>query len=152
MMNAEVRVADVARATPLADPRVEAVIARMEAERRRPSNGGPVAMDSNDPNDYADFGFSIHPSQGELIYLLCRALRAKRVVDFATSVGFSALYFAAAIRDNGGGEVIGAEIVPRKIEVARANLAEAGLDGFVESVKAMHAGPCAMSAATSISP
>lgn len=130
-MNADI--ADVLRAaTPLDDPRVEAVIARMQAERRRPSSGSPRDSGSNDPHEWADFGFSIHPEQGELIYLLCRALRAKRVVDFATSVGFSALYFAAAMRDNGGGEVIGAEIVPQKIQIARANLAEAGLDGFVD--------------------
>jgi predicted O-methyltransferase YrrM len=133
MMNADARLADLMRvATPLNDPRVDAVIARMQSERRRPSSGGPMNSDSNDPHEWADFGFSIHPEQGELIYLLCRALRAKRVVDFATSIGFSALYFAAAMRDNGGGEVIGSEIVPSKIEIARANLAEAGLDGFVD--------------------
>ena len=74
----------------------------------------------------------IHPEQGDLLYLLCRALGARRVVDFATSVGFSTLYLAAAIRDNGGGRVIGAEIVPQKIAAAQANLAAAGLAGFVE--------------------
>jgi predicted O-methyltransferase YrrM len=51
------------------------------------------------------------PAQGDLIYLLCqllcRALGATRVAEFATSVGMSTLYFAAAIRDNGGGAVIG---------------------------------------------
>jgi len=57
---------------------------------------------------------------------------ARRVVDFATSVGMSALYFAAALRDNGGGTVIGSEIVPKKVETARRNLAEAGLDDFVQ--------------------
>ena len=130
-MNADI--ADVLRAaSPLDDSRVEAVISRMQAERRRPSGSSPRDSGSNDPHEWADFGFSIHPEQGELIYLLCRALRAKRVVDFATSVGFSALYFAAAMRDNGGGEVIGAEIVPQKIQIARANLADAGLDGFVD--------------------
>ena len=44
----------------------------------------------------------------------------------------SALYFAAAMRDNGGGEVIGAEYVPAKAAVARANLAAAGLARFVD--------------------
>jgi predicted O-methyltransferase YrrM len=135
-MNAEVHAAAFSTAvrsgSPLADPRVEAVIDRMQAQRRRPPNGGPMASGSIDPRDYADFGFSIYPEQGELIYLLCRALRAKRVVDFATSVGFSALYFAAAMRDNGGGEVVGAEIVAEKIATARRNLDDAGLSGFVD--------------------
>lgn len=59
-------------------------------------------------------------------------MEATRVVDFATSVGMSALYFAAAMRDNGGGLVIGAELVLAKVETARRNLAAAGLAGFAE--------------------
>ena len=66
------------------------------------------------------------------MYLLCRAINARRVVDFATSVGFSTLYLAAAVRDNGGGVVIGAEIVPAKIATAQRNLSDAGLSEFVE--------------------
>jgi predicted O-methyltransferase YrrM len=119
-------------ACPLNDRRVEQVIERMIDGYRRPANGGPRSSENYDPHDYAEFGFSIHPDQGELIYLLCRALSARRVVDFATSVGFSALYLAAAVRDNGGGRVIGAEIVPAKIAAARENLAAAGLSDFVE--------------------
>jgi len=72
------------------------------------------------------------PEQGHLIYLLCRGLRAKRVAEFATSIGMSTLYFAAAVRDNGGGTVIGSELVPAKIEAARRNLAEAGLADYAE--------------------
>lgn len=116
----------------LQDARIEAVIARMKAAYRRPSNGGPNHSSDRDPHAYAEYGFSIHPDQGELIYLLCRSLRAKRVVEFATSIGMSTLYFAAAMRDNGGGKVIGSEIVPEKIAVARHNLAEAGLSDYVE--------------------
>jgi predicted O-methyltransferase YrrM len=112
---------------PLHDARVAGVIARLQAQRSYPIHGG-----LRDPQAYADFGFSIHPEQGELIYLLCRSLRAKRVVDFATSIGFSALYLAAAMRDNGGGLVIGSEIVPAKIAAARRNLELAGLAEFVE--------------------
>lgn len=81
---------------------------------------------------FSSYGFSIAPEQGELIYLLCRAMKATRVVDFATSVGMSALYFAAAMKDNGGGLVIGSEMVREKAEVASRNLAEAGLTSFVD--------------------
>jgi predicted O-methyltransferase YrrM len=119
-------------ASPLNDRRVERVIERMLDGSRRPENGGPRSSAAYDPHAYAEFGFSIHPDQGELIYLLCRALNARRVVDFATSIGFSALYLAAAVRDNGGGQVVGAEIVPAKIATARKNLAAAGLSDFVE--------------------
>jgi len=118
----------------ITDARVAAVIGRLQATRRRRAAGGlrgnPTM--SRDPLDYAEQGFSIHPEQGELIYLLCRGLRAKRVAEFATSVGMSTLYFAAAMRDNGGGTVIGSEIVPAKVAAAKRNLAEAGLADYAE--------------------
>lgn len=119
--------------SPIPDARVQTVIERLQAERRRPSGGGPRInpAESRNPYDYAEYGFSIHPEQGDLIYLLCRGMRAVRVVEFATSVGMSTLYFAAAMRDNGG-KVIGSELVPAKIAAARSNLTDAGLADYVE--------------------
>ena len=118
---------------PIRDPRLDAVLAQMmEAAHRRPLDGGPRNGGSREPNDYSDYGFSIFREQGELIYLLCRAIEARRVAEFATSIGVSTLYFAAAMRDNGGGHVIGSEIVPRKIETARHYLELAGLDEWVD--------------------
>ncbi|WP_245396502.1 O-methyltransferase [Jiella sonneratiae] len=104
----------------------------MNASRRRPPRESFGNHSRHDPEFFADYGFSIHPDQGDLIYLLCRQMGAKRVVDFATSVGMSAIYFAAAIKDNGGGEVIGAELVPAKVEIAKDNLAAAGLASFAD--------------------
>src|SRR6201985_1034997 len=113
---------------PIQDPRINAVIERLQPARR-PGGGGPRGhrSASRDPNDYAEQGFSISPDQGELIYLLCRGARATRVAEFATSVGMSTLYFAAAIRDNGGGTGIGFEIVPAQVAAAPHNLARGGL-------------------------
>jgi hypothetical protein len=106
-------------AGPIFDPRVNAVIDRLEAARQSPANGGPTYSGELASLLYADHGFSIHPAQGDLIYLLCRSIGAKRVVEFATSVGMSTLYFATAVRGNGGGIVIGSEIVPSKVAVAK---------------------------------
>jgi predicted O-methyltransferase YrrM len=120
--------------SPIRDQRVNAVLARLQSERRRHPSGGPLgdAHASRDPFDYVEYGFSIVPEQGNLIYLLCRGLRTNRVAEFATSIGMSTLYFAAAVRDNGGGMVIGSELVPAKVEAARHNLAEAGLEHYAE--------------------
>jgi predicted O-methyltransferase YrrM len=119
---------------PIRDPRVNAVLARLQSERRRHPSGGPLGDPgaSRDPFQYEQYGFSIAPEQGDLIYLLCRGLRAQRVAEFATSIGMSALYFATAVRDNGGGTLIGSELVPAKVEEARKNLAEAGLEDHAE--------------------
>jgi len=120
--------------SPLRDAAIRAVIERLHAAPRRPPDGGPRANPGrrHDPHDYAEYGFSIAPEQGDLIYLLCRGIGATRVVEFATSVGMSTLYLAAAMRDNGGGKVIGAELVPAKIAAARRNLADANLADYAE--------------------
>jgi predicted O-methyltransferase YrrM len=118
--------------SPLKDPQVNAIIDRVWYSQRYPADGGPRANPNCDPADYADYGFSIFPAQGDLIYLLCRAMKATRVVEFATSVGLSTLYFAAAVRDNGGGTVIGSELVPSKVATARQNLTDAGLAAYAD--------------------
>ncbi|MGK5627219.1 O-methyltransferase [Streptomyces sp. URMC 123] len=69
---------------------------------------------------------------GELLYLLARNRGARRVVEYGTSHGVSAIYLAAAVRDNGGGQVIGTELQPNKVRAARANIEAAGLAGLVE--------------------
>jgi predicted O-methyltransferase YrrM len=70
--------------------------------------------------------------QGVYCYLLARALGARNVVEFGTSFGISTIYLACAVRDNGGGRVIGTERVAAKADRARAHLEEAGLAEFVE--------------------
>src|SRR5271155_255974 len=120
--------------SPLKDARVRAVIERLIEAPRLPLRGSPSDHPevSRDPHDYAEYGFSIRPDQGDLIYLLCRGMRATRVVDFATSIGMSAIYFSAAMHDNGGGTVIGSELVPEKVTTAKRNLADAGLAEYAD--------------------
>lgn len=85
-----------------------------------------------DPHHFPTYGFSIDDMQGNLMYMLCRAIGARRVVDFATSIGISAIYLAAAVRDNGGGTVIGAELVEAKHAKALENLSKAGLGQYAD--------------------
>jgi len=79
-----------------------------------------------------DLYLPLEPEQGGLLYVAARAIGAQRVAEYGTSFGVSTLYLAAAVRDNGGGTVIGTEILPEKAEVARANFAEAGVSEFVD--------------------
>ena len=64
---------------------------------------------------------------GELLYILVRARRPNRVVEFGTSYGISTVYLAAAVVDNGTGHVVGTELNGAKVLAARANLEEARL-------------------------
>lgn len=75
---------------------------------------------------------SIKPDVGELLYLLTMARRAGTIVEFGASLGFSTIHLAAAARDLGDARVITTELEPDKAEIARRNLAEAGLDDLVD--------------------
>jgi predicted O-methyltransferase YrrM len=71
-------------------------------------------------------------AQGQMLYLIARSIDARRIVEFGTSFGISTLYLAAAVKDNGGGIVVGSELEPSKHAKAREHLREAGLLGFTD--------------------
>jgi predicted O-methyltransferase YrrM len=56
----------------------------------------------------------------------------RQLVEFGTSFIISTTHLAAAVRDNGGGRVIGFELEPGKSPTARRNLNDAGLREYVE--------------------
>jgi predicted O-methyltransferase YrrM len=60
------------------------------------------------------------------------AARPGTIVEFGTSLAFSTIHLAAAVRDLGAGRVITTEMEPDKARIARENLAAAGLDDLVE--------------------
>jgi predicted O-methyltransferase YrrM len=95
------------------------------------------AFDERTNQFLSDKLVALDRDKAEFCYQICRALRAKRVVEAGTSFGVSTLVLAAAVRDNlrldgGQGMVIGTEYEPKKAEAARAHFAEAGLSGFIE--------------------
>jgi len=75
---------------------------------------------------------AVSPAGGIYLYLLARAIGARRIVEFGTSFGVSTIYLALGVRDNGGGLVIGTEMVASKAASARNSIKEAGLGDFVE--------------------
>jgi predicted O-methyltransferase YrrM len=60
------------------------------------------------------------------------ARQATNIVEFGTSFGVSTIYLATALRDGGGGQLIGTELEPDKARRAHENLAAAGLDDIVD--------------------
>ena len=82
--------------------------------------------------DLANNFLAVSPDYGRFLYAIARARRATRVVEFGTSMGISTIYLAAALRDNGGGHLIGSEMEPAKVARARANLDAAGLADLVD--------------------
>jgi predicted O-methyltransferase YrrM len=80
----------------------------------------------------AGYYLNISPEFGQFLYVCARARQATRIVEFGTSFGVSTIYLATALRDAGGGQLIGTELEPAKADRARENLSAAGLEGIVE--------------------
>lgn len=80
----------------------------------------------------ADLPLAVSRQTGTLLYALARATGARTIVEFGTSFGVSTLHLAAALRDNGGGRLIGSEFAPEKVRRARETLAAAGFADLVD--------------------
>lgn len=72
----------------------------------------------------------VSPSQGKLLMLLVQLTRARRVLEIGTLAGYSTIWLARGLAE--GGRLITLESVPKHVEVARANIARAGLADRVQ--------------------
>ena len=68
---------------------------------------------------------NVAPNQGKLLHLLARLRGARRILEVGTLAGYSAIWLALALPEDG--QLVTLEIDPRHAEVATANLARAGL-------------------------
>jgi predicted O-methyltransferase YrrM len=73
---------------------------------------------------------SVSPTQGKLLFLLARALRARMILEIGTLGGYSAIWLGRALSPLG--RLISLEVDPKHAEVARANVDRAGLTKKVE--------------------
>lgn len=108
---------------------------RQESERLSPQERAARTQAADYREFYGrvkDVYLAVSRETANLLYLLARSCDARSIVEFGTSFGVSTLHLAAAVKDNGGGRVIGSEFEPSKVERARANMAAAGLADFVE--------------------
>ena len=74
----------------------------------------------------------VSPLQGKLLHLLVRALGARRVVEVGTLGGYSTVWLARGLA--AGGRLTTLEVSPHHADVARTNLARAGLADRVDVV------------------
>jgi predicted O-methyltransferase YrrM len=92
------------------DPALEAALAASDAAGLPPIN--------------------VAPNQGKLLMLLARIQGARRILEIGTLGGYSTIWLARALPDDG--QLVTLEADAKHAEVARANIARAGLADRVE--------------------
>ncbi len=73
---------------------------------------------------------AVSPAQGKLLNLLARMVNARRILEFGTLGGYSTIWLARALPPEG--RLISLEYEQKHAEVARANIARAGLAELVD--------------------
>jgi len=72
----------------------------------------------------------VAPVQGRMLYLFARMVAARRILEVGTLGGYSTICLARALPEDG--RVISLERDPHHAEIARGNIAAAGLAGLVD--------------------
>jgi predicted O-methyltransferase YrrM len=72
----------------------------------------------------------VSPPQGKLLHVLARTIGARTILEFGTLGGYSTIWLARALPNDG--RLITLESEPRNAEVARENIARAGLSEIVD--------------------
>lgn len=73
---------------------------------------------------------NVAPNQGKLLMLLAQIQQARTILEIGTLGGYSTIWLARALP--AGGRLITLEANPKHAEVARANIARAGLSEVVD--------------------
>jgi caffeoyl-CoA O-methyltransferase len=82
------------------------------------------------PEKHGMPAIQVAPSEGKLLGLILQLVSARKVVEVGTLAGYSALRMARALPE--GGKLYSVELEPKHAEVARENLAAAGVAHKVE--------------------
>ncbi len=72
----------------------------------------------------------VAPNQGKLLHILARIAGARRILEIGTLGGYSTIWLARALPDDGS--IVTVEADPTHAEVARSNIETAGLAGQAE--------------------
>ena len=107
------------------DDRVGAVLARMEAEDAAERAAG---------TPHTERSLAVGPDSGRLLFALVAPNAGCEVLEIGGSRGYSTIWLAAAARILGG-RVVSLEEDPAKVDAWRRNIADAGLEEWVELVE-----------------
>ena len=105
------------------DDRVRKVLRRLEEE-----------ADRDDPAASTDErSLQIPPSSGALLFAIASGRPGCEVLEIGGSRGYSTIWLGAAVRTHGG-HVTSLEAVPAKLEASARNIADAGLEEWIDVI------------------
>jgi predicted O-methyltransferase YrrM len=113
------------------DPKVWAVIEDYEERARREEELWSALSEEEAARRLDELLLAVGRATGSLMNLLVKEAEASRILEVGSSYGYSTTWLAEAARAIGG-KVISLELRATKTEYARAQLARAGLEGYVE--------------------
>lgn len=113
------------------DAAVEAVLADYEARAKREEALRDTLAPEEAERRIDEMLLPVGRATGTLLNLLAREAGARRILEVGSSFGYSTIWLAEAARAVHG-KVISLELKAAKTEYATAQLARAGLAGFVE--------------------
>ena len=73
---------------------------------------------------------NVSPNQGKLLHIFARLVAARAILEIGTLGGYSTIWMARALTP--GGRLVTLEADPRHAELARRNIAGAGLQNLVD--------------------
>jgi len=90
-----------------------------------PKDGVLDEIRENSKEKGLDSETAVSPAQGKFLYLLALSIGAKNILEIGTLGGYSTTLFARAVPEDG--RITALEVDPHCVEVAKENIAKAGL-------------------------
>ncbi|HWF14814.1 MAG TPA: O-methyltransferase [Acidimicrobiales bacterium] len=91
------------------------------------------AVDASTKEDFAAWGMMVGRQEGRFLEMLVFATRAMSVLEIGTFTGYSSIAMAAGLPK--GGAIISLEVDPHHAQVARGNIATAGLESYISVIE-----------------
>ncbi len=107
------------------DEKIDQVLRRLEKQAK-------FEEEYQDKVGRSERMLSITRNIGLFYNIFLRSTGAKNILEIGTSVGYSTIWFAEALRENLGTKIISLEQDSKKIERAKKNFVTAGIEQYVE--------------------
>ena len=107
------------------DEKISTVLDKLEKQEK-------YELENHDKVPHQERMLAITPSIGKFYNILLRSTKVTSLLEIGTSVGYSTIWFADALRDSSYAKITTIEIDQNKIQRAKKNFEESGVSGLIE--------------------